>query len=338
MQMKSCLNDLGKGKIEKGYIFYGEEEYLKEQALGQLRRLALLPGMEMMDEQTVEDAALTLEDYRRMISTPPFMSPRRLVIVRDDPRFTQSGKPSKADIQQTEQLSRHLSDMATLVFYQRGEIAASQGWLKLLGKYLTVVNFAPLSTRNAVPWIRRMAKEASLTLEDGAAEYLFEYTGGLLKKVESEMGKLAAYCREEPAGRRQIEAICVQAVEYKVFTMVDHLLGGRTGSALATYRALLGDGEPPMRLLSILAGQIRVWARAGELADADMTAAQAAKALGAKPFVMEKALRSGRSAKPWGEALMWCSQAEWAIKQGKLQEGSSVEQLVMKLALAMGRA
>ena len=338
MQMKTCLSDLGKGKVEPGYLFYGEEEYLKEQALGQLRRLTLAPGMEMMDEQAVEGQGMSLADYRRLVDTPPFMSPRRLVVVRDDPRFGAGAKPGKEDKAQLQSLAEHLGDMATLVFYVRGALPASQGWLKLMDGPLAAVNFAPLTAREAAPWIRRMAKQAGVELAAGTAEYLFEYAGGLLKPVESEMGKLAAYCQGGTADRAAVEAICVQAVVHKVFAMVVDLMAGRGDRALSAYRALVQDGEAPARLLALLAGQLRVWARAGEVVRSGMSSAEAAKALGAKPFVVDKALRRGASGSSrWNEALMWCADADTAIKSGAMSEETCVEYFIMRLVQQMVR-
>ena len=338
MQMKTCLSNLGKGQVEPGYLFYGEEEYLKEQALGQLRRLTLSPGMEMMDEQAVEGQGMSLADYQRLVDTPPFMSPRRLVVVRDDPRFGAGAKPSKEDKAAMQSLAEHLNDTATLVLYVRGALPASHGWLKLMDGPLAAVNFAPLTAREAAPWIRRMAKQAGLELAAGTAEFLFEYVGGLLKPVESEMGKLAAYCQGEPADRAAVKAICVQAVEHKVFAMVDDLMTGRGDRALAAYRALVQDGESPTQLLALLAIQLRVWERAGEVARLGMSSADAAKALGTKAFVVDKALRRGPSAGPqWNEALTWCADADAALKTGAMSEEACVEYFVMRLVQQTAR-
>ncbi len=337
MQMKTCLSNLGKGQVEPGYLFYGEEEYLKEQALGQLRRLTLSPGMEMMDEQAVEGQGMSLADYQRLVDTPPFMSPRRLVVVRDDPRFGAGAKPSKEDKAAMQSLAEHLNDTATLVLYVRGALPASHGWLKLMDGPLAAVNFAPLTAREAAPWIRRMAKQAGLELAAGTAEFLFEYVGGLLKPVESEMGKLAAYCQGEPADRAAVKAICVQAVEHKVFAMVDDLMTGRGDRALAAYRALVQDGESPHSCWRCLPSSFgygrgpakwRVW---GSRADA-------AKALGTKAFVVDKALRRGPSAGPqWNEALTWCADADAALKTGAMSEEACVEYFVMRLVQQTAR-
>ena len=337
MQMKACLSSLGKGQVESGYLFYGEEEYLKEQALCQLRKLLLVPGMEMMDEHVVEGQSLPIKEYCHLVDTPPFMSPRRLVVVKDDPRFASGVKTNKDDKAAVADLQSHLTEMSTLVFYVRGALTASQAWLKLLDGPVAAVNFAPVTAAEAAPWIRRMARQAGVELTAGTAEYLFEYAGGLLKPVESEMAKLAAYCQGQPADRSDVEAICVQAVEHKVFAMVDDLLTGRSDKALAVYRALVQDGEAPMRLLALLAGQVRVWARAGDVARSGMSSAEAAKVLGTKPFVVDKALRRGSSGDRFAKALVWCADADFAIKNGLMQEEAAVESFVMRLALETAR-
>lgn len=337
MQMKACLNSLGKGQVESAYLFYGEEEYLKEQALGQLRKLLLMPGMEMMDEHVVEGQSLPLKEYGHLVDTPPFMSPRRLVVVKDDPRFGSGVKTNKEDKAAVAELQGHFTDMSTLVFYVHGTISASQAWLKLLDGPLEAVNFAPVTAAEAAPWIKRMARQAGVELTAGTAEYLFEYAGGLLKPVESEMAKLAAYCQGKPAERSDVEAICVQAVEHKVFAMMDDLLAGRSGKALAVYHALVEDGEEPMRLLALLASQVRVLARAGDVLRSGMSSAEAAKVLGTREFVVKKALNRSNASERFAQALTWCADADIAVKSGLMQDAAAVETLVMRLALGNAR-
>ena len=69
-----------------------------------------------------------------------------------------------------------------------------------------------------------------------------------------------------------------------------------------------------------------------------MSSAEAAKALGAKPFVVDKALRRGASGSGrWNEALLWCADADTAIKSGAMSEETCVEYFIMRLVQQTAR-
>ena len=81
MNWSELFDEWKDGKIRPVYLFSGEEEFVKESALQTLRKKILPEGLETLNETVLNDpTAVTLIEAAE---TLPFMSERRLVVVKD---------------------------------------------------------------------------------------------------------------------------------------------------------------------------------------------------------------------------------------------------------------
>ena len=69
------------GRFESVYLFTGDEEQLKREALESLKRKLVPTGMEMLNITTLEDC--TASEIIAEAMTLPLMCDRRVVVVRD---------------------------------------------------------------------------------------------------------------------------------------------------------------------------------------------------------------------------------------------------------------
>lgn len=77
-------DDLRTHGVRRLYLLCGEETFLIERALAGLRERCLIAGAEAIDSvrwRGTLAARLSLDELRDAVKTPPFMSPRRLVLV-----------------------------------------------------------------------------------------------------------------------------------------------------------------------------------------------------------------------------------------------------------------
>ena len=70
-----------KGTVSGAYMMEGTEENLKSDALSRLRKAILPEGLEQLNEAVMENP--TAADIMAAAETMPFMSDKRLVIVRE---------------------------------------------------------------------------------------------------------------------------------------------------------------------------------------------------------------------------------------------------------------
>ena len=81
MKADEFFHSMKTGNILSCYLFEGEEEYLKESALQQLRQKVLLPPFGDMNETVLNDP--DAETLITVSETLPMMADKRLVVIRD---------------------------------------------------------------------------------------------------------------------------------------------------------------------------------------------------------------------------------------------------------------
>ena len=95
MDRKALLNDIRTKNIKPVYLFCGDDEYSKRDALDRIKKALLADGFEDLDFYSADDAdADRVADACR---TLPFMSEKRVVVIRNYKTFTARSKSSGDD-------------------------------------------------------------------------------------------------------------------------------------------------------------------------------------------------------------------------------------------------
>ena len=104
--------DLSAGTPGKLYLFHGEETYLRDFYLGQLRKKLLPGGMETFNLHTFQGKECSPRQLEQAVDCLPMMSQRTLLEVYDYDLF----KTSAADRDALAALLSQLPDYVCLVF------------------------------------------------------------------------------------------------------------------------------------------------------------------------------------------------------------------------------
>src|ERR1044071_6123391 len=71
------------GSFAPTYYLYGDEDYVKEEELRRLIEAAVDPATRDFNFETLRGAEVDAEALGSIVSTPPMMAERRVVVVRD---------------------------------------------------------------------------------------------------------------------------------------------------------------------------------------------------------------------------------------------------------------
>jgi len=319
------------GEFACAYLFQGEEEYIKEKALSALRKRLLPEGFEPLNETVLQnpgaaaivEAALTL----------PFMSERRLVVVHEYGLLYPSKAGESAD--EVDKLMKYLENpMQTtcLVFYCKAAPDARKKLVKLLQKHAEIVRFEPLSDATLARWIQSQARPKDISYDDAM---LLAFTAGReLMTLSKEISKLVAYSGERgEITREDIKRIVTPSLECTVFQMVDALTAGMEGEAFEYLTAMLKNGEPRIRILSIITRQYRNLLQLSLLLSDHVPESQIAQRIGIPPFVVRKLKRQAREegAERLKKKLSLCVDTDYAIKSGKMREDAALDRAMLLL-------
>jgi DNA polymerase-3 subunit delta len=257
------------------YLFHGPEDRRKRAALNALIERAVDPEGRDFDLEFFDGDALTTtgEAVLAAVSAMPMFSERRLVVVTDAGRLR-----DRRHARDAERLAAGLGKLpprACLAFvaWSEPEGTASDAWsgrkrgavpekleaaIRAAGKILL---FSAVKPEEAAGFAVAEAAERGKKLPPALAAMLVRATGPDLDRVANEVEKLVQYAGEQPViGPEDLRALVPAPPDDNIFHLLD-AIGDRQGQqALRLLGELLESGEPPWRILTMIARQLRlIW-------------------------------------------------------------------------------
>lgn len=178
--------------------------------------------------------------------------------------------------------------------------------------------------------VERTARDLGLQLEPEATTALVEAIGNDSTRLNAELQKLALHAdiRQESATANQSPtlikaenvAALIEGMATNALQVGDSLLAGQAGEAIARLDALLDAGEPALRIVATLTGQIRGWLWVSLLeqqGERDVNVIAKAAGIGnpKRIYVMRKQLQ-GRPPQRFLALLSRLLEVEAALKRG----------------------
>ena len=163
-------SDLSAGNIGQVYIFYGEESYLREYYLGEIKKKLVPAGFEEFNYHRLSGKTLTMQELNEAVEAMPMMAERTLIVVTDCDLF-------KLPEEQRTALIALLNDFppyCCLVFvYDLIEYKPSKTYKKLyeaLDKNAQSVKFEAQERSDLINWIARRFRALGKGIDaDGGA-------------------------------------------------------------------------------------------------------------------------------------------------------------------------
>ena len=159
-------SDLSAGNIGQVYIFYGEESYLREYYLGEIKKKLVPAGFEEFNYHRLSGKTLTMQELNEAVEAMPMMAERTLIVVTDCDLF-------KLPEEQRTALIALLNDFppyCCLVFvYDLIEYKPSKTYKKLyeaLDKNAQSVKFEAQDRSDLINWIGRRFRALGKGRED----------------------------------------------------------------------------------------------------------------------------------------------------------------------------
>lgn len=316
------------------YIFHGEERFLLEHYLAQLKKTVLDELTESFNFHRFNQENFDLRAFADAVENLPMMAERTMVQIDDvDPfKLNEEGREVMADI---------LSDIpeyCTLVFtFETVEFKPDKRMKKLWDPIQAgqIVEFAKQSQRDLVNWIQRHFAALKKQIAPELCVYLIEITDGTMTSLSGEIEKIAAFSGAETICRADIDAVTEPVLDAVVFQMTDKLAAGDYSGALLTLQKLLKMQEEPIKILAAVGGHFRRLSAARILLDHGKNYGDLRKLTGmTSDYPAKKAMESARRFSPG-----FCARAAELILETDRQMKTSfddpnrlLELLILQLA------
>lgn len=198
--LKTLRDAIKRRSFDGAYFIWGEDDYQKDDAVRQLIEAALDPGARDFNLDTRRSAELEAETLGVLLSTPPMMAERRVIVLRDIGALKKDARKVL-----DEYLKRPAPDLLLLMIGAAGSKADPA-----LSASSTSLQFDPLTGDRIPRWItHRVSSELGVTITESAIELLQAAVGSDLHQLAGELDKLASYIegRDHEIGEEAVAAV-----------------------------------------------------------------------------------------------------------------------------------
>jgi len=324
--------DISAGEIGNLYIFHGEETYLRDFCLGQMKKKLLPAGMEDFNLHILNGREFEIKLLEQLVDCLPMMGERTMILVNDVDIY-------KGEKDALAALLADLPEYVCLVFvYDLIEYKADQrtklaGVVKQKGQ---VVQFSRQEQGDLVDWIHRRFRALDREIGSEDAKYLIFLCGDLMNSLISEIGKVGAYAKHHRVTREDIDAVATPQLDAVVFQMTDAIAQGNFDRTAAVLGDLLHMQEAPIKLLSVLGRQLRQLYTARLALDRKKGTAWLMELWGMRSaYPAEKLMQSARrfSLEWCRSAAIRCAETDLAMKSTGADGEELLTALLMELAV-----
>ncbi len=322
--MRGIDEDIKKNTFQRAYLLYGVEAYLKKQYKDKLKN-ALCADGDTLNASFYEGKDTNPRELIDLAETLPFLAEHRL-IVAEDTGFFKGG---------AEELAEYMAQVppATTFVFVETEVDKRSRMYKALNAHGRAVEFGGQNRDVLTRWLLGRLKRENKNITRNAMDEFFERVGMDMGMLDRSMEKLLCYCMDKDViERADVEAVCVQAAENKIFDMVGAIVECRRRDALDMYYDLLELREPPMRILYLITRQYNILLQLKDMQRRGADNAAMAKAAGIPPFAVGKSLRqaSRLSAGSIRQILEYGVHMEESVKTGLIDDRLAVELVIME--------
>jgi DNA polymerase III subunit delta len=280
---------------------YGEDSFSLQQEL----RLWRKAFVEKYDETNLEEIdcheksnrtsgaakmASKVAQIAAAVSAMPFLSDKRLVIVKD---FLAT---SKAD-QQKKLIPtlENLPDSTVLVLAESTTPDKRTSLFKHLNKNASLRLFEKPKGAALSQWVIRKAEKNKGQMDSRTAAYLIQAVGNDLWQLANEVQKLALFAKNQAITPDMIDQLVTGSIEQSIFTMTDQLAKNDVAGVLKTMRRLQNQGQEAPYLFAMITRQFRIMLEMKALAEQRTPQNAIASKMSIHPYVVKTTLGQCRN-------------------------------------------
>ncbi|MEP6989746.1 MAG: DNA polymerase III subunit delta [bacterium] len=328
---------LKKRVFDPVYYFHGDDDFLKDLRIRELVDAAVDPATRDFNLELRRGAETDAESLDSLLSTPPMLAERRVVVIRDADKLK---KDARALLDKY--LDRPPQDVVLLLVSATGVRAD-----KSLSDRSTAVEFAPLSGDRVPKWVAYQAETVlGRAITPGAVALIVGAVGEDLAQLATELEKLASF-----SGDTIDEAAVSAVVGVRRGESLGDLLDAVAARDATTALSLIPGVLQQPKMSAVLIG-MHLTTQTLALSYGEAARARGVPARGLYTEFMSLLKETGAfPGRPWGEAVnAWTKHSEgWsaaaldaalaallaadeAFKETKV---SSDEQLLTSLVLTL---
>lgn len=338
-----------RGALLPLYVLVGEERFLRDQVVAEIRAAALGGGIAAFNEDKLQAGEVDVDRVISAARTVPMMAPKRFVLVRGVERWD-SARDADGGDEPEEREGRDgkgASPLDKLAAYAAAPIDSTcmvlvaekiDGRRKLIAvakKQGFLVSCETLDARALPPWILDRARLKGHAMEPDVAELLAAIAGPELAYVNDALERLSLYAGEGKPIDEEAVADCVARVRTAdTWALVDAVGKRDLGEGMRILADVYDPRDRGLPLLGALAWSIRQLAKYQAAAAGGASPDEAARKAGVfQPFRARELATKARGFRP-KEVERWLlvlAETDVALKSSRRPADAILDDMLTRM-------
>lgn len=261
------------------YLFTGTESFLIS---NKIRRIVGESGADEFNISSYDEEETSIGEAVRDAATPPFMSEKKVVIVKN-PLFLTSEKnldPSEASAF-LNYLENPLPSTILIINACNLKLDERKEVVKKLKKVAHLEDVRPLSEIEITGWVKRQCTLNNVTIKDDAVKTFLSLAGTNLLNAKNELDKLIHYVG--PSGTITadvVRKVVVKEIYNDVYALTNAILAQDKEKTINIYNELVASGKDINYLFNLVARSLRETLLARIMLESGYTQADIAERMG----------------------------------------------------------
>jgi len=352
---KEVLAELKKGIIQPVYLFEGDETYLKNKLIKAIESLLIEPSTKSLDyilfDYSNQPSKVNMQQIQAEMKTPPFLSKRRMIVIKNSGLFNMGGKSKKqsetpSDETETEEsesvpdnptsskdrqaqllsLLQSASDSCCLVFVEDKADKRMKSIIEKIQGNGLLASITKPDLREIRLWVRGEFAKSDISISPEVCDYLIDRNDGNLQSMVGEIEKLSLLSQaknKNSVEKEEIDEIGSSDLKGSIFDIVDALSKKNAQEAYRLLDLLLVQKQPIPLISFMLARHVRQLIAAKDLGSPDAII----KKMKVIPFVANKLFYQAKnfSFDSLEDLYQECYESDLAVKTSKIQDRLALE-------------
>jgi len=334
MDYKQLFEDIESGQWSGAYLFYGEEEYIKEKALARVLDVLIPKEVRDLNYEMIDGSEIEPEIIINACETLPFMSSKRLIVVKDFYMMVDGKKGNEEEEKLILNYLENINETTCLIFYCRGDVDKRKSIYKYIRKTGKDYEFSRLNNKELNQWIVQTLGKNGKKMSQSCISYFIDRVGNNLENVYNEILKLIDYVGDNKTiDIDSVDQVVAPSLEQSIFKLVDAIGEKRSGAALMLLKDLLYGGQDVPPVLAMVARQFRLILQCKGYYEKGYSADAIANKLSQPGFVVKKCISQSRNftMEQLKAGLSLCLELDYGMKSGQIRDVTGLEMLIIKM-------
>jgi DNA polymerase-3 subunit delta len=309
------------------YLFTGDDDYLKRQALHKLKKALLQNGSEAFNFNTYNIGKCNIQEAMNSLRRIPFAAGKRLVFLKH------IDKAAKKEQEAIMKYVRNPSKKACLVLESSKRELLGQFYSDIK-RHAREISFTIPATTRITDWIQKEVKARGKSIRYDAVHLLKELKKNDINSLRCEIDKLVTFVGERPAiSKQDVEELVGSSASRTVFEFVHALSKKDAKQAFVITKDLLRTKKEVSEILGMIGWQFRRIKKAQELLKKGVSKENTSTKFNIPPFYIERFMREIKSFTPkeLDKNIDYLLDADYSIKKGYMKPQDALEVLIVNI-------